>query len=329
MSGSIGDTRFSTGGARLQVLAAALTFSIGGAGIKACQLTSWQVTSFRSGIAALTLLLLLPEARKGWNARAALVGVAYAATVTLFVLANKLTTSANTIFLQSTAPLYILLLSPWLLRERIHARDVLVMAVVALGMSLLFVGTEHPYATAPDPVRGNVLATLAGFSWALTLMGLRWMGRHEGGSAAPVTPDSAAPATPGSAAPATPGSAAPATPGSAAPAVVIGNLMAFFLALPFALPVQAARPLDWALVTGLGTIQIGIAYIFLTKGMRHVRALEASMLLLLEPVLNPVWSWLIHGERPRAWPLVGGAIILGGTLAKTWVDSRQRGEETT
>jgi len=115
------------------VLAAALTFSIGGAGIKACQLTSWQVTSFRSGIAALTLLLLLPEARKRWNARAALVGVAYAATVTLFVLANKLTTSANTIFLQSTAPLYILLLSPWLLRERIHARDVLVMAVVALG----------------------------------------------------------------------------------------------------------------------------------------------------------------------------------------------------
>ena len=308
MSGSTGAAPPSVGAARLQVLAAALTFSIGGAGIKACQLTSWQVTSFRSGIAALTLLLLLPEARRGWNARAALVGVSYAATVTLFVLANKLTTSANTIFLQSTAPLYILLLSPLLLRERIHARDVFVMAVVALGMSLLFVGTERRYATAPDPFHGNVLATLSGLCWALTLMGLRWMGRHEG---------------------AAPGSAAPATPGSAAPAVVIGNLMAFFLSLPFALPVQAARPLDWALVTGLGTIQIGIAYIFLTKGMRRVRALEASMLLLLEPVLNPVWSWLIHGEKPRAWSLVGGAIILGGTLAKTWMDSRQRGEETT
>ncbi|HMI30310.1 MAG TPA: DMT family transporter [Candidatus Limnocylindrales bacterium] len=301
------------GAARLRVLAAALTFSIGGAGIKACQLTSWQVASFRSGIAAVTLLLLLPEARRGWSARAALVGVAYAATVTLFVLANKLTTSANTIFLQSTAPLYILLLSPWLLREQIRPRDVGVMAIVALGMALLFVGTEHPYATAPDPVRGNVLATLSGLCWALTLMGLRWMGRDEGATMAEAGSGS-------------PGSAAP---GSAAPAVVIGNLLAFFVVLPLALPVQAARPLDWAIVTGLGTIQIGVAYIFLTGGMRHVRALEASMLLLLEPVLNPVWSWLIHGEKPRAWSLVGGAIILGGTLAKTWMDSRGRGEETT
>lgn len=289
----------SSAGSRLRVLAAALTFSIGGAGIKACQLTSWQVASFRSGIAALTLLLILPEARRGWNARAALVGLAYATTVTLFVLANKLTTSANTIFLQSTAPLYILLLSPWLLREQIRARDVLVMAVVVLGMSLLFVGTERRYATAPDPTHGNILATLSGLSWALTLMGLRWMGRHEGA-------------------------------GSAAPAVVIGNLIAFFVGLPFALPVIGARPLDWAIVGGLGTIQIGVAYVFLTAGMRHVRALEASMLLLLEPVLNPVWSWLIHGEKPRAWSLVGGVIILGGTLVKTWLDSREgRTKETT
>src|SRR2546422_6373958 len=163
----------STAGARLRVLAAALTFSIGGAGIKACQLTSWQVASFRSGIAAVTLLLILPEARRGWNLRAALVGIAYAATVTLFVLANKLTTSANTIFLQSTAPLYILLLSPWLLREQIRGRDVAMMVVVGLGMALLFVGTERRFATAPDPLHGNILATMSGLTWAFTIMGLR------------------------------------------------------------------------------------------------------------------------------------------------------------
>ena len=295
------------GADRARVLAAALIFSIGGAGIKACQLTSWQVTSFRSGIAALTLLLLMPEARRGWSARAALVGVAYAATVTLFVLANKLTTSANTIFLQSTAPLYILLLSPWLLREHVRARDLATMAIVALGMALLFVGSEHRYATAPDPVRGNLLATASGISWALTLMGLRWMGRRE---ARPALADEAA--VEGS------------PEASAAPAVVIGNLLAFFAGLPFALPVHAARPLDWGIIAGLGTIQIGIAYVFLTEGMRHVRALEASMLLLLEPVLNPVWSWLIHGEKPKAWSLVGGAIILAGTMFKTWFDSRRR-----
>ena len=301
----------STAGARLRVLAAALTFSIGGAGIKACELTSWQVASFRSGIAAVTLLILMPEARRGWNLRAALVGIAYAATVTLFVMANKLTTSANTIFLQSTAPLYILLLSPWLLREAIRGRDVAVMGVVALGMALLFVGTERRFATAPDPFHGNILATLSGLTWAFTIMGLRWMGRH-------VAPALGAATEPGG------GSAPPppATPGSAAPAVVIGNFMAFFVGLPMALPVVQARPLDWAIVAGLGTIQIGLAYVFLTSGMRHVRALETSMLLLLEPVLNPIWSWFIHGETPRAWSLLGGAIILGGTLGKTWLDSR-------
>jgi len=291
MSPAAPGVRITIGAARLRVLAAALIFSIGGAGIKACQLTSWQVNSFRSGIAAVTLLLLLPESRRGWNLRSALVGVAYAATVTLFVLANKLTTSANTIFLQSTAPLYILLLSPWLLREHTRRRDVAVMGIVVLGMALLFVGTERRYLTAPDPVHGNVLATLAGLCWALTLMGLRSTGRHEGGSAAP--------------------------------AAVIGNLIAFVVGLPFALPVHAARPLDWAIVTGLGAVQVGVAYVFLTEGMRYVPALEASMLLLLEPVLNPVWSWLIHGEKPRAWSLLGGAIILGGTLAKTWMDSRE------
>lgn len=301
----------SPAAARLRVLAAALTFSIGGAGIKACELTSWQVASFRSGIAAVTLLILMPEARRGWNLRAALVGIAYAATVTLFVMANKLTTSANTIFLQSTAPLYILLLSPWLLREAIRGRDVAVMGVVALGMALLFVGTEHRFATAPDPFHGNILATLSGLTWALTIMGLRWMGRHVAPAAGAATEPGGGPAPP-----------PPATPGSAAPAVVIGNFMAFFVGLPMALPVVQARPLDWAIVAGLGTIQIGLAYVFLTSGMRHVRALETSMLLLLEPVLNPIWSWLIHGETPMTWSLLGGAIILGGTLGKTWLDSR-------
>jgi drug/metabolite transporter (DMT)-like permease len=210
--------------------------------------------------------------------------------VTLFVLANKLTTSANSIFLQSTAPLYILMLSPWLLREKTGARDVLVMVIVGLGMSLLLVGTERHYATAPDPIHGNILAAFAGLCWALTLMGLRWMGRRDGGSAVP--------------------------------AAVIGNIMAFVIGLPFALPVASARPLDWAILGGLGVFQVGVAYVFLTEGMRYVPALEASMLLLLEPVLNPIWSWLIHGEKPRTWSLVGGAIILSGTLLKTWFDSR-------
>src|SRR5215213_7897760 len=105
--------------ARLEVLAAAALFSSGGAVIKAVHLAGWQVACFRSAIAAAALFLLLKEVRRRPNARVLGVGLAYAGTLILFVLANKLTTSASAIYLQSTAPLYVLLLSPWLLHERI------------------------------------------------------------------------------------------------------------------------------------------------------------------------------------------------------------------
>jgi drug/metabolite transporter (DMT)-like permease len=108
---------------RLLVLSAALLFSTGGAAIKATALTGWQVASFRSGIAAVVLLLCMPAWRRVWHPRTLAVGAAYAATMILFVLANKLTTATNTIFLQYTAPLYLLLLAPWLLREPVRLSD--------------------------------------------------------------------------------------------------------------------------------------------------------------------------------------------------------------
>jgi drug/metabolite transporter (DMT)-like permease len=103
---------------------------------------------------------------------------------------------------------------------------------------------------------------------------------------------------------------------------VAGNLIALLISLPFALPVLHARPADWAIVTGLGVVQIGVAYIFLTRALRHIAALPAMILLLLEPALNPIWAWLIHGERPGRYSILGGALILTATLLKTWYDSR-------
>ena len=105
--------------ARLKLVSAALLFSTGGAAIKSASFTSWQVACLRSGLAALTVFILAPSARRGWTWRTCVVSITYSATLVLFVLANKLTTSASTIFLQSTAPLYLLLLSPLLLREKI------------------------------------------------------------------------------------------------------------------------------------------------------------------------------------------------------------------
>lgn len=277
---------------RLQLVAAAALFSTGGAAIKATALGGWQVASFRSGVAALFVLLLVPAARRGWSWRVLVVGTAYAATMILFVVANKLTTAANTIFLQSTAPLYILLLSPWLLKEPIRRQDVVFMAAVGLGLALFFVGAEEPVATAPDPARGNLLAVLSGFCWALTVMGLRWMGSRPEGGGSPIA------------------------------TVIAGNGIAFLVGLPLALPVVAATATDWLVIGYLGVFQIGVAYIFMVTAIRHVPALEASTLLLVEPALNPIWAWLLHGERPDQWAIAGGILILGATLAKTWWDGR-------
>jgi drug/metabolite transporter (DMT)-like permease len=284
--------RATAASGRLGVLAAAALFSTGGAVIKAIDLTGWQVASLRSGLAALTILLLMPESRRGLSRRALAVGVAYAATLVLFVQANKLTTAAGAIFLQSTAPLYVLLLAPWLLRERVRRSDLALMAALAVGMAFFFLGLDRASATAPRPLLGNLLAAAAGLTWALTVMGLRALGR-EGGS------------------------------GAAAGAALAGNAITALACLPLALPLAGADTGDWAGVAFLGVVQVGLAYFFLTRALTRVPAFEASLLLLLEPVLNPVWAWLAHGERPGTWSLAGGALILVATAAKTALDARR------
>lgn len=278
--------------ARLLLVTAAVLFSTGGAAIKATAFSAYQVASLRSGIAALTLLLLIPAARRGWSWRALAVGVTYAATLFLFVVANKLTTSANTIFLQSTAPLYLLVLAPWLLREPLRLKDVWFMVAVGVGLALFFVTRDAPVATAPDPFTGNLLAAISGVTWALTLIGLRWLGSTNGGE-------------------------------SQYPAMVAGNALVFIVVLPLALPLAQSTPLDWGVIIYLGAIQIGVAYACLAKGIRDVPAVEASILLLVEPALNPLWAWGIHGEVPSVLALTGAGIIFGATVVRSVMESRE------
>lgn len=265
---------------RLRIIAAAILFSTGGAAIKATALTGWQVASFRSGLAAIAVFLFVPEARRHWNWKVLAVSVVYAATMVLFVVSNKATTAANAIFLQSTAPLYILLLAPWLLKERSRRADFVTMAALIVGLLLVVAGLPPTAATAPDPVVGNVLALASGVTWAMTLMGLRWLSAAEDGDRASMT------------------------------TVVGGNAIACLVCLPAALPLASVAPADIAVVSYLGLVQIALAYVFMTRGIRGVPAVEASMLLLLEPALNPVWAWLVHGEEPGALPLLGGLVIL-------------------
>jgi len=277
--------------ARLQLVAAAVLFSTGGAAIKATTLTGWQVAGLRSAIAALALGLFLPGAVRSIRPRVILVAVAYASTLILFVTANKLTTSANTIFLQSTGPLYILLLAPWLLRERIRGLDLAVMLAVGAGLALFFIGSDQPMRTAPAPFEGNLLAALSGFTWALTLMGLRWIGSDPHG-------------------------------GTVGGAVVLGNVLAALFCLPKMLPLGPVPLPDWIAIAYLGLFQIALAYAMVTWAVPHVPAFEVSILLLVEPALNPVWSWLVHGERPGPWAIAGGMLILSASTLRGWWESR-------
>jgi drug/metabolite transporter, DME family len=277
----------SLGVARLQVFAAALLFSTGGAGIKAEAFTGLQVSALRSGIAAAVLILIL-RGRLVLSPAMLGTGIVYAATVTLFVLSTKLTTAANAIFLQATAPLYLLLLGPLVLSERFRVRDVMFLVGVAMGLALCVIGRPAPTTTAPDPATGNLLAVICSITWAFTLLGLRYLQRDSTQAG-----------------------------GVGMSAVAIGNLFASVAAAPFALPLPVASASEWATIVYLGVCQIAVAYVFLTAAMRVLPALEVSLLLLIEPVLNPTWTWLIRGEDPGGYTIVGGAIIIAATAIKS------------
>ena len=99
--------------------------------------------------------------------------------------------------------------------------------------------------------------------------------------------------------------------------MIAGNVIAFVVCLPLALQGFHATPVDLAVLIYLGVFQIALAYALLTRSMREVPGLEAATLLLIEPVLNPIWTWIVHGERPGALALVGGVLIVTAAFAGT------------
>lgn len=267
---------------RLYLLAAAVLWSTAGAAVKLSSLSAWQLASGRSLIAALVLALAIPSGRKLPSRRGLLAALAYAATVVSFIIANKLTTSANAIFLQDTAPLYVLLLSPLVLRERPSRGELAAVPVFLLGLSLFFLDQLNP-----GQLWGNVIALGSGVAFALCILGLRAVG-EEGSSV-----------------------------------LVWGNLIAGFSVLLPALGGPSPTALDLGLLVFLGVFQLGLAYTLFQRGLRETPAVEASLLILLEPVLNPVWTFLFTGERPGPWALTGGAIILLATAWRTVVGARR------
>jgi drug/metabolite transporter (DMT)-like permease len=265
------------------VLCAGLLFASGGALIKLCGFPSLERAGLRAAFAAITIFALLPEARRRPDLRVLRLVPAYFGATCFFVVANTMTTAANAIFLQSTAPLWLVLFGPLLLGERTARRDLVVLAGVAAGMALCFVAPTEVSSTAPNPALGDAFGLASGVSYALLLLGMRWLARVDG----------------------TAGIVAIAW-GNALSAPICFLLMPIVGQTP-----ELGSATDWLVIAVLGVFQVGVAYAVLVRGIAHVPAVRASLLLMVEPALNPLIAFAVHGEAPHALTFAGGAMILG------------------
>jgi drug/metabolite transporter (DMT)-like permease len=280
---------------RLRVLGAALLFSTGGAAIKATALTALQLAGLRAAVAALVLFVALPATRRLRDRRVLVVGALYAVMTVAYATANKLTTAGNVMFLLAAAPLVVLVLGRLFLGESASRRDLVFLLPMLTGLGLCLASPQPAQATAPNPALGNAFAVLNLVSWAALLVLMRALGRGRRAV------DSLAPA-----------------------AIAVGNLMAAVVCLSLAGPLGGIVARDWVIVVLLGALQIAFAYILLLPALESVPAFEISLLLLAEPVFNPLWAWAVHGELPTLWAGLGGAIILTTLALKIWWVDRRR-----
>src|SRR6266436_3256184 len=271
----------------LFVLAAAVLWSTGGLFIKWVTLSGLELSFGRSLLAAITVAIFTRREGFGLNLVTGLASVLYAALLLLFVLATKETTAANAIFLQYTAPVYLLIFEPLVDKEKFRSRDLILVIFCVAGMTLFFVGKLRP-----QDVTGNFLALGSGLCFACYFLLLR----H-----------------------------AKARAVNRASSVIYGNLLLVIIAAPAALKVLPhISKADAVGIVYLGVVQIGIAYTLFTVAMaRGVRSLDAGIVGYVEPVLNPIWVFLAIGERPASWAILGGAIIVVAVVCHMLREARR------
>lgn len=236
------------------------------------------IWSMRCAICALTLGIwgrpnLRGIQRVEWAAACAL-----ATTTGLFVVANKLTTAANAILIQYSAPVWIALLGAWFLGERATRVDWLTIVAVVGGIALFFFEK-----LTLDGAVGNGVALAAGVSYAFQAMLLRKV------------------ATSG---------------GSALRAMFLGNLLGAVIGAPMIVTTFRPDGAELSAIVALGVVQQGFAYIAYAAAAKHATALEAMLIPVIEPILSPLWVALVVGELPGPWALVGGAIVIGAVTAR-------------
>lgn len=268
---------------RLFVAAAALLWSTGGLFIKLVPLDAFGVVVWRSWTTLVFLVVVFRPTLARWRRASLLTAIVYALMIVSFVSATKLTTAANAIFLQYTGPLYVLLLAPFVLKEKFRKADAWAIGAALGGMSLFFVGRLES-----GQLLGNLVAVVSGVFFGGTVLLLRRDASRD-----------------------------------AIASMLVGNFLAGLVALPFAWGRLALDTRGLAIVAFLGCVQMGLAYIFFVRGLTAVPAAEASLLGMLEPMFNPLWAFLGLGESPGGWALTGGAIVLASVATRTLAGRRR------
>jgi drug/metabolite transporter (DMT)-like permease len=268
-----------------QLVLAALFWSLAGVLIKSAEWPPLALAGGRGLIAGAFLALVNGRRlRFTWSPLQIGAALAYAGCTLLCVVATKLTTAANAILLQYTAPVWIALFGPWLLREPATKADWLAIVAILGGMGLFF-SEDLQFNGA----LGNALAVLSGVFFAAMTMLLRKQ------------KDS-----------------------SAMESIILGNLIAFAVGLPFMLRAPAPSARCCLMLALLGVVQLGFSYQLYSRAIRHVPALQVVLVSVLEPILNPVWVLLAIGERPGARALLGGVIVLGAATVRSLASLKGR-----
>ncbi len=255
----------------LLLILTATLWSTGGILIK---VISWGPVSILVGRSIFSSIMLLVYLRRfpvHWTRWKIVAAIAHIFTALLFITATKLTTAANAIFLQYTAPVYIILLGAWFLRERPSRNDWASMAIIFTGMALFF-GDR----LSLNGLEGSLLAVLSGLALAVMNVALRAQ-----------------------------------KDGAPAESILLAHLFTAIIGFPYVLK-ESWTVTNWLIILYLGLFQIGLAFILFTSAIKHVTAIEATLISTLEPVLNPVWVFLFIGEAPGRFALLGGIIVLAG-----------------
>lgn len=254
----------------IYVLIAALLWSSGGLFIKLISLNAMQLSFFRCSIAALTFALLFRKQIFLFSKLTIINSIFYAIVLISFVIATKTTTAANAIFLQATAPIYVLIFEPIINKTRYEKINVITVAVCVIGMFLFFVGEIDP-----GQLEGNLVALVSGITFAAFFLGMK---KNE--------------------------------PKYQHSSIFWGNILVTLICIPFLFSLEMIEVTDVWMVSFLGVFQIAIAYAFFSSGLKRIYAVEASIISMIEPVLNPVWVFIGYGEIPSVTAIIGGLIIL-------------------